>query len=109
MKQGIIIVALLGALGGSLAAQKTPKPAAAKSHVMTGCVAGSAANYTITNGRYTKPVKIAGADDMGPHVGHTVQLKGTWSADKRTFNETKVTMKSESCSAGGRTAKKPKS
>ncbi len=97
-------VVLLCALAATAAAQTGKAP---KQHVMTGCVAGAAGAYTITNGRYTHPVKITGPDNMGPHVGHTVQLKGTWSTDKKTFNETKVTMKSDSCSVSRKA--KPKS
>jgi hypothetical protein len=73
----------------------------AKGNTVTGCVGGSAGSYTLTNGRYKNGVAVSGSDDLAPHIGHTVKLTGSWSEDKKTFNETKVDMVSASCTAGG--------
>lgn len=86
--------------GGS--AHSAKKGGAAKGNTVTGCVGGSAGSYTLTNGRHKNGVGVSGSDDLAPHVGHTVKLTGSWSDDKKTFNETKVDMVSETCTMGAK-------
>lgn len=121
MKRLLLILAVALLFGFTAAAQTATESAkgakkakaattataeAPKSHTMTGCIGGSAGKYTITNGRYKNGVAVAGKDDLAAHVGHTVKLTGTWSEDKKTFNETKVDLVKDSCAAAPAAAPK---
>ncbi|MBV9610007.1 MAG: hypothetical protein JO187_10660, partial [Acidobacteria bacterium] len=84
-----------------------------KSTSVTGCLNGSAGNYTLTNGRYKNGVAVTAASgvDLAPHVGHQVRLTGTWekgsdssaaggTSASKTFNATAMKHISDTCTAG---------
>ena len=67
---------------------------------ITGCVEKTDGGYAIKHGK--KTVNVTGSDDLSAHVGHTVTLAGSWgeaaaSGGDKSFNETGVTMVSETC------------
>ncbi len=95
---------------------------AAKEHTLTGCLAKAAEGngYELTNGRYKKGVAVNSSEDLAAHVGHEVELTGTWEKptsgeagagpkgkEMRTFNATAVKHISDTCKmAGGKKGKK---
>jgi hypothetical protein len=64
---------------------------------VTGCVSKEGDNYMVTNSHYKNGFAVHGSDDLGPHVGHTVRLSGTWATPGKDFNETKMKMVSDNC------------
>src|ERR1051325_368676 len=46
---------------------------------VTGCVSKEDDNYVLKNAHYKNGFAVHGNDDLGPHVGHTVRLSGTWA------------------------------
>ena len=87
--------------------------AAGTSTSVTGCLNGSAGNYTLTNGKYKNGVAVTAASgvDLAPHIGHEVRLTGTWekgsgsaaaggTTASKTFNATSMKHISETCSMG---------
>lgn len=97
--------------------------AAGTSTSVTGCLNGSAGNYTLTNGKYKNGVAVTAASgvDLAPHVGHEVRLTGTWekgsgsaaaggTTASKTFNATSMKHISETCNmATGKSDMKGKS
>jgi hypothetical protein len=55
---------------------------AEKTHQVTGCLSGpnDEGAYVITNLRHRKGIEVGGNDDLKNHVGHKVQLTGTWTS-----------------------------
>jgi hypothetical protein len=51
---------------------------------LTGCLSGpnDEGVYVLKNGRHRNGVEVGGSDDLKAHVGHRVQLMGTWSTGK---------------------------
>lgn len=88
---------------------KTKATAGAKESQLTGCLAKNAAGsgFMLTNGRYKKGVEVKSSEDLTAHVGHQVQLMGTWekpaagaeSATMRTFSATSMKHISDTCPA----------
>jgi hypothetical protein len=89
-----------------------------KATAITGCLNGSAGNYTLTNAHYKNGVAVTAASgvDLAPHVGHTVKLTGTWekgsesvaaggTSGSKTFNATSMKHISETCNASGSSKK----
>jgi hypothetical protein len=90
-----------------------------KATSVTGCLNGSAGNYTLTNEHYKNGIAVTAASgvDLAPHVGHTVRLTGTWekgsesvaaggTAASKTFNATSMKHISETCTSGKAAGKK---
>jgi len=79
-------------------------------HKVKGCIESQGSQYALKT-RKGKEIALAG-QDVSAHVGHEVELKGTWesgsssgmsqssagTAGERTFNVTDVKMISDSCS-----------
>lgn len=107
--------------------QSEKKAGAAKEKTLTGCIeAGKEANeYVLKTSKSKKPIELISADDLKPHVGHTVKVTGNWSSEaaeakemgggaekaqhkgaagERHFKADKVDMVSETCTMG-KTAK----
>ena len=101
------LLSILAVLIFSLAAfaQDAPKANAKKAAdgpklaQLTGCIASSGGGYTLTNGRHKDPVTVTSSEDLKPHVGHQVKMKGTWSEDKKSYKAESVAMVSDTCPA----------
>lgn len=77
----------------------TSKAKTAKSgtHQLTGCLSGPDASgaYTLTNGHYKKGIEVGGNDELAKHVGHEVQLTGTWESSGKAIGESEKEEKQE--------------
>jgi len=76
----------------------------AKSSTISGCISkdkDSSGNYTIANGRYKDGVDVTGNDDLSKHAGHKVQLTGTWTTPKKSFQETTIKHVADTCAVAG--------
>ena len=102
------LLSILAVLIFSLAAfaQDAPKAKAKKAvddapklAQLTGCIASSGGGYTLTNGHYKTGVAVTSSEDLKPHVGHQVRMKGTWSEDKKSYKAESVAMVAETCPA----------
>jgi hypothetical protein len=62
---------------------------AGASSVLTGCLSGPNAEnaYVLSNGRYKRGVEVGGNDELSKHVGHRVQLTGTWAKSGAAIGE----------------------
>ena len=105
MKKLLFILAVL-CLSCSALAQDAPKTKAKKPPAegpklaqLTGCLASSGSGYTLTNGRHKEAIAVSSSEDLKPHVGHQVRMKGTWSEDKKSYKAESVAMVSDTCPA----------
>jgi hypothetical protein len=87
-------------------AKSDAKTEAPKTAQLTGCLASSGSGYTLTNGRHKDAVTVTSSEDLKPHVGHQVRMKGTWSEDKKSYKAESVAMVSDTCPAPKPTAAK---
>lgn len=106
MKKLLSLLAVLICLSFVALAQDAPKAKAKKAvddgpklAQLTGCIASSGSGYTLTNGRHKEGVAVTSSEDLKPHVGHQVRMKGTWSEDKKSYKAESVAMVSETCPA----------
>lgn len=84
---------------------------AKKDSTLTGCLSkepGASGNYTLTNGKFKKGVEVMPTDKVQGHGGHTVQLTGQWSSDKKSFEVASMKHISPTCTMGGDTGKASK-
>ena len=89
--------------GGEMGAAGETK--AAKTSQVTGCLAKSGDNYTISNAK-VKDAAVTSSEDLSAHVGHKVKLSGTWTEPHKAFTATKVTHVSDTCAGGGKMSAK---
>jgi hypothetical protein len=71
---------------------------------MAGCIEGGPGSYTLhSESGETVPIAVGGRVDLARHVGHEVQVTGTWKAaeyqkpKKQVFEVTRVTAVSSTC------------
>jgi hypothetical protein len=72
----------LSAQEAGAAKAKSSTNKADKTHQVTGCLSGpnDEGAYVLTNMRHRKGIEVGGNDDLKNHVGHKVQLTGTWGS-----------------------------
>jgi len=104
MKKLLSLLALILCLSLATFAQDAPKTKAKaadgpKAAQLTGCLAASGSGYTLTNGRHKEAITVTSSEDLKPHVGHQVRMKGTWSEDKKSYKAESVAMVSDTCPA----------
>jgi hypothetical protein len=53
-----------------------------KTHQVTGCLSGpnDEGAYLLTTARHRKGIEVGGNDELKNHVGHKIQVSGTWAS-----------------------------
>jgi hypothetical protein len=52
----------------------------AKKAKMTGCVQSQGSGYALVDKKHPNGVQLLSSEDLSAHVGHKVEVKGTWEA-----------------------------
>src|SRR5579859_466084 len=75
----------------------TTKTTKSGEHQLTGCLGGPNAEnaYVLTNGTHKKGIEVGGNDELAKHVGHKVQLSGTWETSGAAIGESEKNEKGE--------------
>ena len=97
-----VLVFGLASFAQTTASSKTTKTSTTKAtksgeHQLTGCLGGPNAEnaYVLTNGTYKKGIEVGGNDELAKHVGHKVQLMGTWETSGAAIGESEKNEKGE--------------
>jgi hypothetical protein len=53
---------------------------------LTGCVQSQGSGYALVDKKHPNGVQLLTSEDLSAHVGHKVQVKGTWEAAGNTAN-----------------------
>jgi len=67
-------------------AAKTDKNDSNKKANLTGCVQSQGSGYALVDKKHPNGVQLLTSEDLSAHVGHKVQVKGTWEAASNTAN-----------------------
>jgi hypothetical protein len=51
-----------------------------KTAKLTGCVESQGGGYALVDKKHPNGVQLVGSQDLSSHVGHKVEVKGTWEA-----------------------------
>src|SRR6185369_3221498 len=62
------------------ATASTTNKKADKEAKLTGCVEKQGSNYALVDKKHPNGVQLLTSEDLSAHVGHKVQVKGTWEA-----------------------------
>src|SRR4051794_26283783 len=98
MKNTARLLAICVVLAAAVAAQaQAAKPTKGGGTSVTGCLSGpnSENAYVLTNGHYRKGLEVGGTDELAQHIGHRVQLTGTWAKSGAEIGEKEVNEKGE--------------
>jgi hypothetical protein len=70
---------------------------------MKGCISQSGSNYMLMDKKHPDGVQISSSQDLSAHVGHKVEVKGTW-ADANSTSGSGSGSSMSSTSSGGSSA-----
>jgi hypothetical protein len=71
-----------------------------KTAKMTGCVESQGSGYALVDKKHPNGVQLLSSQDLSAHVGHKVEVKGTWEAASASSAGTSGTSGDTSASAG---------
>jgi hypothetical protein len=68
-----------GAYGNTSASAKTDNKSGKKADI-TGCISSQGGSYYLVDKKHPSGVQLLSSEDLSAHVGHKVQVKGSWEA-----------------------------
>ena len=78
MKAKAILLSLVTAFFLSAPALAKDASQKAKNVQLIGCLSQQSGSYVLTNKQYPDGVKLSTTENLKDHIGHKVEVKGTW-------------------------------